>query len=145
MKSLLTYWGMSACLIGLHSLRTIPLSGTPFNNSTQDMATLMTMIDPTLDSASEDWWKNATSGSAARSVTDAISEWSTNFLIRRDKSVIEKNLPTKTIYKKAVAPYPLELSVYVCVSTPRRRRFCCATYPALRLTALFSCHKIQQL
>ena len=46
LKSLKTYWGMAAGLLGLHAGRMIPMSGTPFNNNVGDLSTLMTFIDP---------------------------------------------------------------------------------------------------
>jgi SNF2-related domain len=113
LKSLTAYWGIGAGLIGLHAERMIPMSGTPYNNGCQDLATLMTMIDPSSEAAYEDWWKEATKEQAATKVAMAISEWSKNFVIRRDKSVIAANLPQKLIRIKQVAPYPLELAVYV--------------------------------
>ena len=69
------------------------------------------MIDPLDDSAHESWWKQATASSNAKSVVAAISQWNEQFLIRRGKEVIEKNLPKKTTTIKQVGAYPLELSV----------------------------------
>lgn len=112
LKSLVTYWGCAAGLLGLQSERMIPLSGTPFNNSLQDVATLMTMIDPTADSSLEKWWKQATKSTAAEHVISSISEWNKDFLVRRGKEVIAANLPKKTVRRKQVASYPLELHVY---------------------------------
>jgi SNF2-related domain len=111
LKSLTAYWGIGAGLIGLHAERMIPMSGTPYNNGCQDLATLMTMIDPSSETAYEDWWREVTKGEAAAKVAMAISEWSKNFVIRRDKSVIAAQLPQKVIRIKQVAPYPLELAV----------------------------------
>jgi len=112
LKNMVSYWGLAAGLIGLHSDRMIPMSGTPYNNSSQDLATLMSFIDPSLASANERWWKEATEGKRAPDVVTAVEDWNKMYLVRRDKSVIAKNLPKKTITKKNVAPYPLELSVY---------------------------------
>lgn len=112
LKNLAAYWGMAAGLLGLHTNRMIPMSGTPYNNSCQDVATQMAFIDPRLGSANEKWWKNATKSCAARDVQAEIREWSDNYLVRRDKDVIASQLPKKIITKKHVGPLPLELTVY---------------------------------
>lgn len=72
----------------------------------------MAFVDPSLDSAREKWWNDATGCKNAPAVVSAVSDWNNKYLIRRDKSVIAKNLPNKTISKKHVAAYPLELQVY---------------------------------
>jgi hypothetical protein len=112
LKNLLTYWGLGAALLGIHAERVVPLTGTPYNNGPQDVATLMTFIDPSEDSASEKWWKNATKVGAAAAVKEAVSEWSNTYMLRREKDVLGSKLPKKTVQTKPVAPYPLELEVY---------------------------------
>lgn len=111
LKSLETYWGCAAGMLGLHAERMVVLSGTPYCNGPQDLASQMTMVDPMDDSAHESWWKQATASSNAESVVAAISQWNEDFLIRRGKEVIAKNLPKKTTTIKPVGAYPLELSV----------------------------------
>ena len=112
MKSLKTYWGMAAGVMGLHAGRIIPMSGTPFNNNVQDMATLMTFIDPSAGSAGEKWWKENTKNGEAKAVVEAVKDWSDTYLLRRDKNVISAHLPPKIIKSKSVLPYPMELREY---------------------------------
>lgn len=40
-----TYWGIGAALVAVHSSRRIPVTGTPYINGTEDLATMMTFID----------------------------------------------------------------------------------------------------
>jgi hypothetical protein len=37
LKNLLSYWGLGTALLGLHAERVIPMTGTPYNNSAQDI------------------------------------------------------------------------------------------------------------
>ena len=46
LKNPLTYWGIGTALLGCHAQRIICATGTPFNNGPQDMAALMSYIDP---------------------------------------------------------------------------------------------------
>jgi len=112
LKNLNSYWGLGAGLLGLHAERVIPMSGTPYNNGPQDIATLMTFIDPSLDSALEKWWKDATKDGAATHIAQAVSKWNQEYMTRREKSALSGRLTKKIILPKIVAPYPLELVVY---------------------------------
>ena len=112
LKNLVAYWGLAAGLLGLHTNRMIPMSGTPYNNNAQDLATLMTFIDPSLSSAREEWWNNATQNGAAPAVAEACHEWKEAFLVRRDKTVLQGILKDKHVVSRKVAPYALELEVY---------------------------------
>jgi SNF2 family DNA or RNA helicase len=109
-RNLKTFWGLAAAMIGLHSESIFPMSGTPYNNSPQDIATLMSFIDPKEVSAREKWWKKATKDSAAHMVLKQIKDWNDNFLIRRGKDVIARQLPPKTISEKQVSLSQAELS-----------------------------------
>lgn len=102
---------MAAALIGLHTERMIPMSGTPYNNTVQDMATLMTFIAPGHKSAKENWWKDVTKMGAADRVVQAIQGWSTEFLIRRGKDAISSQLPAKVVQALKIYPSEFELSV----------------------------------
>lgn len=55
LKNLTSFWGIGTALLGMASERSCPLSGTPYNNGPQDMATLMTFIEPSLESAKCKW------------------------------------------------------------------------------------------
>ena len=86
---------MAAGLISLHSERVALLTGTPFNNSLQDMATLMTYIKPSDKAAELKWWTKATEPRAARTVAGRLQEWTTRNMLRREKKIIEHLLPKK--------------------------------------------------
>lgn len=88
------------------------MSGTPYNNREQDLATLMTFIDPSLPSAREAWWQKATKDGAAARVVEAVKEWSQSYMVRRDKEVLGELLPKKTISTKPISAHPMELDVY---------------------------------
>ncbi|KAG7361311.1 SNF2-related protein [Nitzschia inconspicua] len=107
-KNLKTYWSMAAGLICLHSERVGLLTGTPFNNSCQDMAALMTFIDPLDDSAFLSWWKEKMDARVGSTVRQALSDWTSRYLIRREKEVISHLLPKKRIRKEAVSQNRLE-------------------------------------
>ena len=88
------------------------MTGTPYNNSAQDIATLMTFIDPSLHSSYESWWKKATQDKAPVSVARAVKEWNESYMVRREKKVLGDRLKRKIIVNKDVPPIPLELHVY---------------------------------
>ena len=87
------------------------MSGTPFNNTLQDMATLMTFIDPVHSAAKFKWWKDNTKNGQARIVVKSIEGWSREFLIRRGKDVIVGQLPDKAVSTKHIVPSGEELAV----------------------------------
>lgn len=113
MKNVATYWGVGAGLLTALSQRSIPLSGTPFIHGTQDMATLMVYINPTLPQAQKYWWTCATSPFDPKADTlKEVKEWRRNYFVRRAKSVLTKELPTKTIEEKYVGCFASEMAVY---------------------------------
>lgn len=76
----------------------VTLTGTPYNNGSQDLASLMTFIDPTHRAAQKDWWDRATSKGRGVAVAEAISEWRQDFMVLRKKDVVLKGkLPPKII------------------------------------------------
>jgi SNF2 family DNA or RNA helicase len=100
---------MGACLIGLHAERMVPLTGTPYNNRLQDMATLCTFIQPQHPSALERWWKDKTEVRNAGAVVKSISDWTSGFMVRRGKEAIESQLPNKTVRKEVFVAFDKEL------------------------------------
>lgn len=102
---------MAAALIGLHAECKVPMSGTPYNNTPQDIATLMTFIEPGHPSSREQWWKAATEQGAAKMVVKEIKSWSDNYLIRRGKDVIAVPLPRKTVGHVSLSLSGAEMSV----------------------------------
>lgn len=114
LKNPLAFWGLGASLLGLHGERTVPMSGTPMNNGPQDMATLMTFMNPKMEEAHEEWWKDATSFRASTDarVRENIAARLEKCMLRRSKKLLEDRLPKKTVVLKDVAPMPLELHVY---------------------------------
>eukprot|EP00978_Attheya_sp_CCMP212_P033449 scaffold134990_cov44-Attheya_sp.AAC.2 len=112
LKNLVSYWGIGACLLGCHAERLVPLTGTPYNNGPQDMAALMTFIDPCHQAANKKWWEKATDGGRIQSVVDSVHKWREQYMIRREKSVLHARLPKKNIGAIHVATYLSELEVY---------------------------------
>jgi SNF2 family DNA or RNA helicase len=78
------------------------MSGTPYNNRLQDIATLMTFVNPRHASARESWWKQATKNKSASTVLEKVKEWNENYLIRRGKDVLARQLPPKEIRKAII-------------------------------------------
>jgi len=76
------------------------------------MATLMTFIDPELSSASIKWWDKATKTKVANTVVENVREWRKDFVIRREKSVIDALLPNKTVTITQVGATQSELVTY---------------------------------
>jgi SNF2 family DNA or RNA helicase len=101
-RNLTTFWGSAAAMIGLHSECVLPMSGTPYNNRLQDIATLMTFVNPRHASARESWWKQATKNKSASTVLEKVKEWNENYLIRRGKDVLARQLPPKEIRKAII-------------------------------------------
>lgn len=99
---------MAAGLLCLHSERVVLLTGTPFNNSCQDIATLMTFINPSDKAAELDFWKDVTSARAARRVVKRLQGWTTLNVLRREKDVIAHLLPDKRVRKEEIRERSLE-------------------------------------
>ncbi len=79
------------------------------------MATLMTFIDPSTSPAKHYWWRSATNTYGTSNndyVARAVARWRDDYMIRRDKSVLDVKLPPKEIEINAVAALPNELMVY---------------------------------
>jgi hypothetical protein len=94
---------MAAGLVGIHSKRVIALSGTPYNNNCQDIATLMSYIDPMQRSAVLKFWENATGNyTCSNRVKINLREWTNKYLVRREKDVIEHKLTKKEIRNVAI-------------------------------------------
>jgi len=91
-RNLVTYAGIGAALLGLLSDRTIPMSATPYVESTQDMATLMTFIDPSLKAAYKLWWKETTQEYVSDSLLNEVRDFRRLYMIRRERNVLTKEL-----------------------------------------------------
>jgi SNF2 family DNA or RNA helicase len=111
LKNRCTFWTMAVALVGTHSGRRIPLTGTPYNNGPSDLATLMTMIDENKSSANKSWWDKATKQSSSTAIAESVTEWHETYLLRRLKNVILKDLPTKVVKAVTVQPNKEELFV----------------------------------
>ena len=113
LKNLCSYWGIGTALLGVNAERMVTLTGTPYNNGAQDMASLMTFIDPTHPAAQKDWWDRATSKRTGAAVAEAISDWREDYMVLRKKDVVLKGkLPPKIIETMAVTPFMIELFLY---------------------------------
>jgi uncharacterized protein YbcI len=112
MKNLATYWAVGAGLLAAMSQRNIPLSGTPFIHGPQDMATLMVFIDPSIPSSTKEWWKNAIKIRPGEEIVKVVQQWRRSYFVRREKSLLAKELPTKTVSIKNVGNFKSELASY---------------------------------
>lgn len=111
MKNLSTYWSIGVGLLSATCERNIPISGTPFIHGYQDMATLMVFIDPTKPFASKTWWKKAVIDGGTVTAK-YVHEWRINYFVRREKSVLAKDLPAKLISLKNIGSFGVELGLY---------------------------------
>jgi SNF2-related domain len=102
LKNLKTYWAMAAGLMCLHSERVGILTGTPFNNSCQDMAALMTFIDPSHNSAVLGWWRVKMGARSGKVVMRSLADWTDRYVLRREKDVIAHLLKKKNIVKEKI-------------------------------------------
>lgn len=113
MKNMATDWVIGTGLLSDISLRNIPLSGTPYVDGPQDMATLMMYIDPTKEWSDKNWWKIAVLQYPSKETVQSICQWRGTYLVRHEKSVLEGELPAKTVSIKQVGSIGYEfLGVY---------------------------------
>ena len=47
---------MASIIIGINAERCVPATGTPYNNSLSDLASIMAMLDPENRRAKTSWW-----------------------------------------------------------------------------------------
>jgi hypothetical protein len=104
--------GISAALLGIASGRIVPMTDTPFIDTTGDLAMLMVFIDPTMAAAHKKWWKEATKQESNKVTVDAVSSWKKYYLIRRDQEVLCDHLPKRTEDVRSVQCFEHELCVY---------------------------------
>jgi hypothetical protein len=81
------------------------------------MATLMSFIDPSLSSAYEHWWRQATETQERSSIVKNVKEWRETYVVRREKNVLTCKLPKKTVTVQEVESYLSELTVYTHYET----------------------------
>ena len=79
------------------------MTGTPFNNGIQDLASLCTFFQPNTPFSRISWWKDATKNGAVGSVTQSTEVWTSSSLLRRGKNVISHLLPGKTSRQVMIA------------------------------------------
>jgi len=104
--------GIGAVILGINSDRVVPMSCTPFINSTQDLATIMAFIDPKMKSSYKTWWKQATKQNADYSIVEEVRRWRKYFLVGRQKEMLSHKLPEKTETVISVDCFESELHVY---------------------------------
>jgi len=112
LKNLVSFWGIGAALLGRLSERCVPLTGTPYNNGPQDMASLMNFIDVHHPAARKNWWVNATKDGGMETVIRNVRDWRSEYMIRREKDVLTCKLFKKTRTMIPVACHVPELMVY---------------------------------
>ena len=72
------------------------MSCTPFIDSTQDLATLMTFIDPTMKYSFKQWWKEAIKKNPSISIVEEVKKWRKFYFVGRQKDFLRDDLPRKT-------------------------------------------------
>lgn len=116
LRNLEAFWGFGSAMLGRFCERVVLLSGTPYNNSNQDMASQMTIIDAKHPSSDIYWWEKATLECNLDNdkIKDNIKEWRKNFMLRRDKTLLKDTLPAKKVAKTQVQAPLNELYIYAC-------------------------------
>jgi SNF2-related domain len=111
LKNQLAYWGIAGLLLTAHSERAIPMSGTPYNNSVQDLAAAMGYIDVHIHPAKNDFWQRCLEVSSAEAVHIKLSDWKRDYLVRRTKeqTLKEIGLKSKIVKKQVVEQHPQEI------------------------------------
>jgi len=114
LKNLLSIGGAGTGVLGLSCERVVPITGTPYNNGPQDMATLMTFIQPTLPSSRMNWWIKAleTHSSKTKDVIQNVHDWRQHYVIRRDKTALADKLKKKTVCSIDIGSCQSELVIY---------------------------------
>lgn len=91
----------------------VPITGTPYCNGNQDLATLMAYVDPGHSASRKDWWDRITAKRVLPDVVEGLRDWREDYLIVRKKDVVLKGkIPPKFIEIIPVTPYMIELSTY---------------------------------
>lgn len=113
-KNLVSYRGIGMALLGLNGERTVLLTGTPYCNGNKDLASLMTIIDPTHCSSHTYWWDDvAMRNTGSNSVHNGLLQWKRHYFLQRTKDAVLKNsLPPKIVESVVVSPFKQELIVY---------------------------------
>ena len=113
LKNRTTYWGIGAGLLGCHSSRAVPLTGTPYNNGPTDLASMMTFINPRLVSSKTDWWLRTTANCDVSTILRSLRDILQTYFVRRKKiDVLGSLLVAKIISENSVSVYSDELLVY---------------------------------
>ncbi len=110
--SVLFIGGIGAVILGANSGRVVPMSSTPFINSTQDLATSMALIDPKMKSSYKTWWKQATKRNADKTTVEEVSRWRKYFLVGRQRDILCNELPEKSEIVISVDCFDSELHDY---------------------------------
>ena len=103
-----TLWGIGGGLLSMHATRRVPMTGTPYNNSFNDLATLMAFIDSSEPSAySSKFWDHM----ATPWFNTAVKDWRRKFMVRRRKDILRNTLPEKHVLRDIQRPFKAELCV----------------------------------
>ena len=130
------YWSLLAIAMGAEAQRVIPATGTPFNNSMQDMATLEAYIDPRNENIynTAEWWKTAFGAADALAasplskeendrILEQVTQWRQTGFLRRDHSVLTQALPKRTDTDICVMLGDPELGIYLISEAALMRLF----------------------
>lgn len=95
------------------------MTGTPYQNRAQDLATQVTFIDPALKAATDKWWvneltvgSNSTDSDSKPSAKNHVTKFLSEYMVRREKDVLGDRLPPKVTVTNSVTCEPIELSLY---------------------------------
>jgi len=72
---------------------------------------VLTFIDPSNEAARLNWWENAVGKRKKKAVADAVREWRSNYMLRRQKEVVLE-LPARERKCINIAAFPAELFIY---------------------------------
>ena len=97
LKNRVTYWTIAAALVGAHAHRSIPLTGTPYNNNLGDFATMATLIDASESNALTSWWEYTVDKNDTSRLMESHENlpYLKDFILRRGKEEIQDHLPVK--------------------------------------------------
>ena len=79
-----------AVAAGVHSQRVVLLSGTPYNNNKNDLATMCAFIDPSLEAARRQFWEKALERDPQ--IVDRHRAWLAAYLLHRTKEQVLKGV-----------------------------------------------------
>eukprot|EP00977_Amphora_coffeiformis_P000601 scaffold134_cov94-Amphora_coffeaeformis.AAC.7 len=113
LKNRCAFWGIATALLAAHSLRSVPVTGTPYCNGPDDLASMISFINPCIRQAMTPWWKDVTSHSRRPEIiAQRCNRITQMYFVRREKQAVLKNMAPKTVNRELVRPYKAEMISY---------------------------------